>query len=285
MDWKEYREQPDSGLFENIARRVRHRRLMRWGGAAAGVAAVVAVLCVVLWPSGKAVEPVAGQMVAMQQKPVDTAPVVADRSGEALQPATSEMPVAVKPNQNAAKDSTLVISTKEEVADSRQQEVAGSRQQVTANSYPQTANDVETKPAAESRSQQQKQPLKAVAQTETAEEHVPAPTAVSPAKSDPIEENLHEDNLFWTPNIIVPSGDVDANRTFSVKFTSAVSNFHIYIYNRAGHQVYQTSDPSFVWDGTSKGTTLPQGAYIWVMKFRDTAGKPHEERGTVTLIR
>ena len=114
---------------------------------------------------------------------------------------------------------------------------------------------------------------------------MPAPTAVSPAKSDPIEENLHEDNLFWTPNIIVPSGDVDANRTFSVKFTSAVSNFHIYIYNRAGHQVYQTSDPSFVWDGTSKGTTLPQGAYIWVMKFRDSAGKPHEERGTVTIIR
>ena len=83
MDWKEYREQPDSGLFENIARRVRHRRLMRWGGAAAGVAAVVAVLCVVLWPSGKAVETVAVQQVAMQQKPVDAAPVVADGSGEA----------------------------------------------------------------------------------------------------------------------------------------------------------------------------------------------------------
>lgn len=280
MDWKEYREQPDSGLFENIARRVRHRRLMRWGGAAAGVVAVVAVLCVVLWPSGKAVETVAVQQVAMQQKPVDVAPVVADGSGEALQPATSEMPVAEKPNQNAAKDSTLVISTKEEVS----QEVADAV--APANVQPRPAPVVsETKPVAESRSQQQKQPQKAVAQTETAEEHVPAPTAVSPAKSDPIEENLHEDNLFWTPNIIVPSGDVDANRTFSVKFTSAVSNFHLYIYNRAGHQVYQTSDPSFVWDGTSKGTTLPQGAYIWVMKFRDSAGKPHEERGTVTLIR
>lgn len=280
MDWKEYREQPDSGLFENIARRVRHRRLMRWGGAAAGVAAVVAVLCVVLWPSGKAVETVAVQQVAMQQKPVDAAPVVADGSGEALQPATSEMPVAVKPNQNAAKDSTLVIPTKEEVS----QEVADAV--APANVQPRPAPVVsETKPVAESRSQQQKQPQKAVAQTAPAEEHVPAPTAVSPAKSDPIEENLHEDNLFWTPNIIVPSGDVDANRTFSVKFTSAVSNFHIYIYNRAGHQVYQTSDPSFVWDGTSKGTTLPQGAYIWVMKFRDTAGKPHEERGTVTIIR
>ena len=53
MDLKDYREQPDSGLFEGITRRVRRRRLMRMGGAAAGVVAVAAVLCVALWPASE----------------------------------------------------------------------------------------------------------------------------------------------------------------------------------------------------------------------------------------
>ena len=83
----------------------------------------------------------------------------------------------------------------------------------------------------------------------------------------------------------IPAGDVDDNRTFFMRFTSEVTQFHVYIFNRAGHQVFQSSDPSFVWDGTSKGTLLPQGAYVWAMRFRDSSGKLREAHGSVTLIR
>lgn len=286
MDWKEYREQPDSGLFEGIARRVRRRRWMRMG-AAAGVVAVAAVLCVVLWPAGVESEDVAEPQVAQVQPNRNgdelgtKTPAAADelRNGEAVPPAASDLQVAVTTDRQVRAEASEAVVVEEQpapvVAEAKQ---LPSQPQMTpvvsepkATAEPRQATDEVAKVQTE----------KALETTEDDAQ----PTA-TPAKSDPAEEPpLHEDNLFWAPNIIVPSGDVDANRTFSMKFTSAVTNFQIYIYNRGGRQVFHSTDPTFVWDGTMKGTALSQGAYIWVVRFRDTTGKLHEENGSVTLIR
>jgi len=110
---------------------------------------------------------------------------------------------------------------------------------------------------------------------------------VAPADKakDPSSTIVHEDNLMWAPNVIVPNGDVDENRTFKLKFTSAVTDFRIVIFNRGGRQLYQSNDPAFEWDGTHDGTAMPQGAYVWVAKFRDSDGRAHQEKGTVTVLR
>ena len=282
MDLKDYRVQPDEGLFEKISQRVRRRRLMRRAGVAAGIAVVAVVVAVVLWPLDDKSDSVASPQVSRNHeilKPRN--PESVNPSSNNVQPITADATVAAPPKQQSRADSILAIPFKAEQPAERVEENQPLVQQYTA---PIAA--VETKPVLEPRRQtedepQNPQPQKAVEPTE-----VTAPSVDTPVKSETPEEPVpHEDNLFWAPNIIVPAGDVDNNRTFSIKFTSAVSHFQIYIYNRGGRQLFHSNDPAFVWDGTFKGSALPQGAYIWLMRFRDSSGKLHEENGTVTLVR
>ena len=92
------------------------------------------------------------------------------------------------------------------------------------------------------------------------------------------------DNILWAPNIITPNGDVAENRVFKVVATSDVSDFRIHIYNRGGRLLFKSSDINEVWDATHNGTSVPQGAYVWVATFRGTDGSSHREAGTVTVV-
>lgn len=282
MDLKDYRVQPDEGLFEKISQRVRRRRLMRRAGAGSAVAVVVIVACVLLWPSGEKSEPVADMRVAVQQPTETPIALEATEIREEIQPTNP---------------STVTIPREKEVSDVASTAI---KENVMAAQPVVAQNDVEpeadfsslipqyTHVVADLQKPTIEKKVNSISVNIGSNVEIVTPDTVitkSPIAVKSSEPPVHEDNLFWVPNIIVPSGDVDDNRTFSVRFTSSVSYFHIYIYNRAGHQVYQSSDPSFVWDGTSKGTTLPQGAYVWVMKFRDGDGKLHEARGSVTIIR
>lgn len=278
MNLKDYREQPDSGLFEKIAGRVRRRRLMRRAGVSVAAVVVVAGLCAVLWQADEEKDVVVNPQVALQQLPAQPKPtVVADSmEDEAVAPVVNKPDTAFRQQQVAT-----VAKEKETVAEfvvSNPQIVP--LPQIVQATVPEVRMPVEPsrQPKAES---QKSQGEEIAAPVDTVDSTVDTPVKNNP----PEEQPLHEDNLFWAPNIIVPAGEVEDNRTFSMKFTSAVTHFRINIYNRAGHQVFQSTDPTFVWDGTSKGTTLPQGAYVWVMKFRDSSGKLHEKHGTVTIIR
>lgn len=285
MDLKDFREQPDEGLFEKIALRVRRRRLMRVGGGAAAVVVVAAVLCVVLWPAAEKSEPVAGVQVAQLQPSLTS--VTSFPEAEAMTAAIqidAEATPAVEPATmpaTLAKEETDVRTNKAEVEGDMAALVPSYTHEATHLTLP-------------SEPQQEVKWIcpndgAAIVESEPSEERN-EPTASSDNNTavKAGEQPLHEDNLFWAPNIIVPNSDNDNNdniRTFSIKFTSAVTQFQITIFNRGGRQVFHSSDPSFVWDGTFKGTALSQGAYVWVMKFRDSSGKPRVERGTVTIVR
>ena len=282
MDLRDYRVQPDEGLFEKISQRVRRRRLMRRAGAGSAVAVVVIVASVLLWPSGDKDEFVAGPQLAQVQQPLSSANTTpAAEPVAAASPMATEVTPAVEPTTVA-----MTVAKEEASVPSIIAEVDGNLTSLVP-SYNHVASDLPlpSEPQQELRRGCIHEGCTIVEKEPTEEEREQRVSSDRKSAENPSEPPVHEDNLFWAPNIIVPSGDVDVNRTFSMRFTSAVSYFHIYIYNRAGHQVYQSTDPSFVWDGTSKGTTLPQGAYVWVMKFRDTNGKLHEARGSVTIIR
>lgn len=110
-------------------------------------------------------------------------------------------------------------------------------------------------------------------------------TATEP-KSDPSAPvRPHEDNVLWAPNAIAPDYDDEAVREFRLVATSDVSDFRLVIMNRGGRQVYSSGDIGQGWDGTCDGMRVPQGAYVWVARFRDTDGHQRQERGTVTVIR
>jgi len=288
MNLNDYREQPDSGLFEKIARRVRRRRILRRSGVTVAVVVVAAGIFALVKPASDTQTLTQLSNQAFNQSEVQQLPVsTTDGMEVATVAPASVAPVTVAQQQTPSP----VVSTpsiKEIPADIVLHEIIPAPAYYPSDN---TNTDAESKNVPEPRRQPtseqpvaQPQEVDAAPATDSA---LAAPTPrLIPDKGELSEEPpLHEDNLFWVPNIIVPTGDVDDNRTFSVKFTSAVTQFQITIYNRGGRQVYHSTDPSFVWDGNYKGGTLSQGAYIWVLKFRDSTGKPHEERGTVTLIR
>ena len=61
--------------------------------------------------------------------------------------------------------------------------------------------------------------------------------------------------------------------------------YSLYIYNKWGEKVFETSDKNKGWDGSFNGSPAPQEVYAYYIKYKDSAGKVREKKGTVTLIR
>lgn len=98
---------------------------------------------------------------------------------------------------------------------------------------------------------------------------------------------------FTLPNVFRPGSDQELNQTFSVfPFQAFVSadGFQVFIYNRWGEMVYQSTDLNFKWNGTYKGTgsqLLPGGTYTYVIKYFGSltnAGR-QELRGAILMLR
>lgn len=276
MNLKEYKVQPDEGIYEKIERRLRLRRWARVGGFCMTVAAVGVAVWAAL-PS-KANEEVVAQAVGVpaaattEMRPVEVQPMAT---------------VAVGPKEISQPKGSLGAEKTAAAVDKESQTVAAIQQPETGMPAP---SRKELQPAAPSPAEilvQNAPEAQFVAEHPQAV--VPeAPEAEAPVAvkaGDPSQTPVHTDNLIWAPTAIIPNGDVDENRTFGLKFSSSVTDFHIYIYNRGGRRVFMSADPSFVWDGTNHGTALPQGAYVWVARYRDTNGRLCQEKGTVTIVR
>jgi gliding motility-associated-like protein len=58
------------------------------------------------------------------------------------------------------------------------------------------------------------------------------------------------------------------------------------IFNRWGQEIYSTTSIQHPWDGRSRGAPVPDGTYMYIMRWRDRCMDIHEERyGHVTLLR
>ncbi len=93
---------------------------------------------------------------------------------------------------------------------------------------------------------------------------------------------LRADILF--PNVFTPS--LESNSFFKA-YTTAVSDFELWIYDRRGDLVFHTTDIDEGWDGTSDGRPLPQATYVYKCHYRDqiTPNGWQSKTGTVTLLR
>ncbi len=86
------------------------------------------------------------------------------------------------------------------------------------------------------------------------------------------------------PNAFTPNGD-GVNDRFMPSFRS-LSKYELTIWNRWGHRVFETKDPSDGWDGTINGKGAAAGTYY----FMSTAsgyekGVTFRRKGSVTLVR
>lgn len=89
---------------------------------------------------------------------------------------------------------------------------------------------------------------------------------------------------IWTPNTFTP--DESTNSTFFVRFMG-ITDYSIDLYTRGGALVWHSDDMNDEWDGTYKGQPCPQGAYVWIIHYRDVTAPRNllSKKGTVTLLR
>ena len=82
-------------------------------------------------------------------------------------------------------------------------------------------------------------------------------------------------------NALTPNGD-GQNDTFFVEGIEAYPSNELFIYNRWGSLVYQTTGYHNQWGGTYQGKALPTGAYYYVLYLHDKAHTTYS--GTVSVF-
>ena len=85
------------------------------------------------------------------------------------------------------------------------------------------------------------------------------------------------------PNVFTPNGD-GLNDEFRVLYQS-LKEFHIWVYNRWGKQVFSTDNPDTGWDGYISGQKAAEGAYFYVIRAKGEDGQVYKLGGDINLIR
>ena len=94
------------------------------------------------------------------------------------------------------------------------------------------------------------------------------------------------DKLFFAPNAFSPNGD-GVNDIFYAYANTEYTEFELNIYSRNGDHVFQSRNIENGWDGRRKGIgdLLPQGVYVYTIKYRTADHKSGVEKGQILLIR
>ena len=74
--------------------------------------------------------------------------------------------------------------------------------------------------------------------------------------------------MLVVPNVFTPNGD-GTHDEFRVVYRS-IKEFHCWVYNRLGHQVFYSNNPDKGWDGTIHGRPAAEGAYYYVIRALGT---------------
>lgn len=94
-----------------------------------------------------------------------------------------------------------------------------------------------------------------------------------------------DEYYIYVPNAFTPDGN-RYNNTFRVS-TINIVEFQIQIFNRWGELVYSSVDKNFEWDGTYNNEMVPDGTYVWKIKYSEV-NQPEEDRmmtGHITVLR
>jgi gliding motility-associated-like protein len=69
-------------------------------------------------------------------------------------------------------------------------------------------------------------------------------------------------------NFITPNND-GANDVWDLSGVAHIDSAHVFVFNRWGWEVFRSEEYQHDWDGTFKGEPLPDGTYIYLIKFKD----------------
>ncbi len=87
------------------------------------------------------------------------------------------------------------------------------------------------------------------------------------------------------PKAFSPNGD-GLNSTFTGINIESITNVDFFrIWDRWGNLVFESSDISIGWDGTSQGKSNEMGIYYWEIAYTNILSEEMEDKGVVALIR
>jgi gliding motility-associated-like protein len=97
---------------------------------------------------------------------------------------------------------------------------------------------------------------------------------------------LTPDLFIYIPDGFSPNGD-QINDFFGVAgVKEGIKNYEVSIYNRWGEKVFYTNNHNVGWDGTYGGIPVPQGSYVYDMRFTDYKGSVwYFKKGDLLLLR
>ncbi|MFM7015601.1 MAG: PKD domain-containing protein [Bacteroidota bacterium] len=87
------------------------------------------------------------------------------------------------------------------------------------------------------------------------------------------------------PNAFSPNND-GLNDVFEI-FSKGVRNFELWVFNRRGQLVWNTTNTDEKWNGKylNQYEDCPSGVYVYRVRTKDMYNKHHEETGQITIIR
>lgn len=89
---------------------------------------------------------------------------------------------------------------------------------------------------------------------------------------------------IYVPSAFTPNKD-NLNETFGAVDYASVQYFSMQIYSKWGQFIFSSNDITRKWDGTYKGKSMPNGAYLWMLNYTNIYGRKFYDQGTVMLIR
>lgn len=103
---------------------------------------------------------------------------------------------------------------------------------------------------------------------------------------DPNDSGVDCINGIYLPTGFSPNGTgQDVNENLTIIVGKDVMTFTLYIYDRWGNLMQQSSDKTFKWDGTYKGEPCNAGVYAYILEVKYFTGVSETRSGNITLIR
>ena len=85
--------------------------------------------------------------------------------------------------------------------------------------------------------------------------------------------------VVWVPNAFTPNED-EKNPIWDIN-VDFVGDFFLQVYNRWGQLVFESSDPTFFWDGSE----VSDGAYLYKLSYTSLKGKINFQSGSIHVFR
>jgi hypothetical protein len=92
---------------------------------------------------------------------------------------------------------------------------------------------------------------------------------------------IKSDALPVFPNVIVPNSTNTRNNSLHLEFPSEVTNYHMFVFNRWGRRLWESTNPNEGW--TAESTS--GGTYYYRVDYNDCAGRPQTYKGWVDVIK